>query len=91
MIRYVIPIRWRLKLSIDVINNANALRSLVNEYALSTVGSELFLLNKFVRMSGGYFVTVISLDDNELFMTKCPPDTDIILFNIDMKLTSKVA
>ena len=42
-------------------------------------------------MSGGYFVTVISLDDNELFMTKCPPDTDIILFNIDMKLTSKVA
>ena len=27
-------------------------------------------------MIGGYFVTVISLDDNELIMTKCPSVTD---------------
>ena len=79
------------KLSIDVINNINALRALVNEYLLSTVGSEMFLLNKFVRMTGGHFVTVIFLDDNDLFMIKYPPVIDTILLNIDMKLTTAAA
>ena len=59
------------KLSIDVINyEANTLWALVKEYLSSTTGSELLLLNKFVRMTGGHFVTVISLDDDELIMTK---------------------
>ena len=39
------------------------------------VGSEIFLLNKCVRMIGGHFIKIISLDDNELFMIKCPPVT----------------
>ena len=76
------------KLSIDVINKANVLRALVNEYLSSTVGSEMFLLNKFVRMTGGHFVTVISLDDNELFMTQYPPVTNTIISNVDMKVNN---
>ena len=43
------------KVSIDVINETNALRALENEYSLYTVGSEMFILNKFVRMTGGKF------------------------------------
>ena len=76
------------KISIDVINEANTLRDLVNEYLSFTVGSEIFLLNKFVRMTGGCFVTVISLVDNELFMTKYPPVSNTIIFNIDMKVNN---
>ena len=79
------------KLSVNVVNKTNVLRALVNEYLLSTVGSDMFLLNKFVRMTGGHFVTVISLDGNELFMKKCPLVTDIIIFNIDMRLTTTTA
>ena len=78
------------KISIDVINKANILRALVKEYLSSTIGNEMFLLNKFVRKTGGYFVIVISLDDNELFMTKCPPVTHTIIFNIDMKLITTI-
>ena len=74
-----------LKRSIDVINEANVLRALVNEYLSSTIGCELFLLNKFVRMAGGHVVTVISLDDNELIITKYPPVTNTIIFKVDMK------
>ena len=76
------------KLSIDVINDTNALRALVNEYLSSTVGSEMFLWNKFVRVNGGHFVTVTSLDNNKLFITKYPPVTDRIIFNVDMKVNN---
>ena len=69
-----------------MINKDNALQAFVNEYLSSAVGSEMFLLNKFVRMTGGHFVTVISLDDNELFIIKCPSVTNKIMFNVDMKL-----
>ena len=72
------------KLSIDVINDTNVLRTLVKEHLSSTVGSEIFLWNKFVRVNGGHFVTVTSLDNDELFMTKCPPVTGRIIFNVDM-------
>ena len=74
-----------------MINEANALRALVSEYLSPTVDSELFLLNKFARMPVGLFVTVISTDDNELLMTKSPAITDIILFKVDMKLTTTIA
>ena len=75
------------KLWIDVINEANALRDLINEYLSPTVDTELFLLNKFVRMFVGLFVTVISLDDNDLLITTSPAITDTIIFKVDMKLT----
>ena len=74
-----------------MINEANALRTLVYEYLSPTVDSELFLLNKVVRIPVGLFVTVISSDDNELLMTKSPAITDIIIFKVDMKLTSTTA
>ena len=76
------------KFCIDVINEANALWALVNEYISPTVDSELFLLNKCVRLSIGSFITVISLDDSELLMTKSPAITDTIIFKEDMKLTT---
>ena len=76
------------KLSIDVINDTNVLRALANEYLSSTVGSEMFLWNKFVRVNGGHFVTVTSLDNNELFVTKFPLVTDRIIFNVDMKVNN---
>ena len=71
-----------------MINEANVLRTLVNEYVSSTVGSEILLLNKSVRMTAGHFVTVISLDDKELIMTKCPPVIYTIIFNLDMKVNN---
>ena len=74
-----------------MINDTNASQALVNEYLSSTVGSEMFLWNKFVRVNGGHFVTVTSLDNNELFITKCPPVTDRIIFNVVMKLTITTA
>ena len=52
------------KRSIHMINEAKALRALVNEYLSSTAGSKLLLSNKLAWMTGGHFVTVISLDDN---------------------------
>ena len=76
------------KISIDVINDTNALRALANEYLSSTVGSEMFLWKKIVRVNGGHLVTVTSLDNNELFMTKFPPVTDKIIFNVDMKVNN---
>ena len=76
------------KLSINMINDTKALQALVNEYLSSKVGSEMFLWNKFVRMNGGYFVTVTSLDNNELFMTKCPPVTNTIIFKVHMKVNN---
>ena len=39
-------------------------------------------------MNGGHFVTVTSLDNNELFMTKCLPVTDTIIFKVDMKVNN---
>ena len=71
-----------------MINEGKVLRTLVNEYISSTTGSELLLLNKFVRMIGGHFFTVICLDDNELIMTKCLPVTDKFRFNSDMKVNN---
>ena len=62
-----------------MINESNALRALVNEYLSPTVDSELFLLNKFVRMPVRLFVTEISSDDNELLMTKSPAIADTII------------
>ena len=59
---------------------------LINEYLSPTVDSELFLLNKFVRMSVGPFVRAMFLDDNELLMTKSSAVTDTIIFEVDMKL-----
>jgi len=69
-----------------VINEAKTLRALVNEFVSSTGGSELSFLNKFVRMTGGHFVTVISLDNNELVMIKYAPVTNTILLKVDMKV-----
>ena len=74
-----------------MINEANASRALVNEYVSPTVDSELFLLNKFVRMSIVPFITVIYLDDNELLMTKSPAVTGTIIFKVDMKVTTTTA
>ena len=74
-----------------VINEANASGSLVNEYLSPTVDSELFLLNKFVRMPVRLFVTEISSDDNELLMTKSPTVADTIIFKVDMKVTTTTA
>ena len=62
-----------------MISEAKTLRFLVKMYLLSTTGSNLFLLNKFVRMIGVYFVIVVSFDDNELIIAKCPPVTDNFL------------
>ena len=71
-----------------MINDTKALRALVNEYLSSTVDSEMFLVNKFVRVNGEYFVTVTSLDSNEQFMKKCPLVTDGIIFKVDMKMNN---
>ena len=76
------------KLSIDAINDTKALRVLVNEYLSTTVGTEIFLLNKFVRVNGEHFVIVTYLDNDELFMTKCPPVTDRIIFEVDIKVNN---
>ena len=77
-----------LNFILTVINNTKALWALVTEYLSSTVDSEMFLLNKFVRVTGGHFVTLTSLDNNELFIAKCPPVTDRIIFNVDMKVNN---
>ena len=74
-----------------MINEANALRTLVYEYLSPTVDSEIFLLNKFERMPVGLFVTVISLYDNELLMTKIPAVAGTIILKVDMKLTTTTA
>ena len=74
-----------------MINEANVSRSLANEYLSPTVVSELFLLKTIVRMTVELFVIVISLDDNELLMTKSSTVTDKIIFIVDMKLTPTMA
>ena len=76
------------KLSIDVINDTNALRALVNEYLPSTVGSEMFLRNKFVLMNRKHFVAATSLNNNKLFMMKYPLVTDTIIFKVDIKVNN---
>ena len=58
------------KFSIDVIAVIKVLRFLVNECLLYTIGSGLLLLNNIIRTIGGHFVTVVSLDDNQLLITK---------------------
>ena len=77
---------WGSKLWIDVINEVSALQALVNEYLSPMVDSELFLLKKFVLIPVSPFVIVISLDENELLMTKSLAVTDTIVFKVDMKL-----
>ena len=72
------------KISIDMINDTNALRVLVNEYLSLTVGSEIFLWNKCVRVNRGHFVTVTSLD-NKTIHDKI---TDRIILNVDMKVNN---
>ena len=79
------------KLSIYAISEAKALQALVNEYLSSTKGSELLLLNKFVWRIGRHLVTFISLDNNELLMTKCRHLQGRILLNVVMKLTTTTA
>ena len=76
------------KLYIDVTDDTNALRALVNEYLSSTIGSEILLWNKFVSTKWELFVTVTSLDNNELFMTKGPHFVDTIMFKIYMKVNN---
>ena len=76
------------KLSIDVISDTNALRALVKEYLSSTIGSGMLLCLNFVRTNRWHFVTVSSLDDNELFMTKCRYFNGIIVLNVDMKVNN---
>ena len=71
-----------------MINESNVLRALLNEQLSPTVDSEIFLLNKFVRMTVELFATVIYLDDNELLMPKSPIVTDTIILKVDMKLTT---
>ena len=79
------------KLSIDIINDTNAFRALVNEYLSSTGGSGLFLWNKLVQTKRRHFITVSSLNDSELLMTKCRHFKGRIIFNIVMKLTTTTA
>ena len=74
--------------SIDVISEDKVLLTLVNEYASSTIDSEMLYLNKFVQTIGRYLVTLISLGNSELLRIKCRPITLMILFNIDMKRTT---
>ena len=81
------------KLSIDVISYTNALQALVKEYLSSTIGNGMLLCLNCVRTKRGHFVTVSSLDDNalddnELFMTKCPYFNVIIIFKVDMKVNN---
>ena len=76
------------KLSIDVIRSTNALQALVKEYLSSTIDSGILLCLNFVRTKWGYFVTVSTFDDNELYMTKCPYFNGIHIFEVDMKVNS---
>ena len=50
--------------------------------------SELLPLNKFVRITGAPFVTVISLDDNELIMKTYPLVTNTIILKVDTKVNN---
>ena len=74
------------KLSIDVISDTNALLTLAKEYLLSTIGSGMLLYLNFVRTNWRYFVTVLSLDDNELFREKGRYFNGRIIFKVDMKV-----
>ena len=74
------------KLSIDMISGTNAFRALVKEYLLSTIGSGMLFCLNLVRTKRRLSVTVSSLDDNELFMTKCRYFNDRIIFKADMKV-----
>jgi len=76
------------KLSIDVISDTNALRALVKEYLSSMIGSGMLLCLNFVRTKRRHFVTVSSLDDNKLFMTKCRYFNGRIIFKVDMKVNN---
>ena len=50
--------------------------------------SELLPLNKFVRITGAPFVTVISSDDNELIMKTYPLVTNTIILKVDRKVNN---
>ena len=76
------------KLLIDVISDTNALRTLVKEYLSSTIGSGMLLCLNFVRTKRGHFAIVSSLDDNELYMTKCPYLSGSIIFKVDTKVNN---
>ena len=76
------------KLSIDEISDTNALQALVKEYLSPTIGCGMLLCHNFVRTKRGHFVTVSSLDDNELFMTKCPYFSERIIFKVEMKVNN---
>ena len=76
------------KLSIGAISDTNAFRALVKDNLPSTGGSGLFLWNKFVRTKRRHFITVLSLDDNELFMTKFRYFNYRIIFKVEMKVNN---
>ena len=76
------------KFSIDVISDTNASRALVKEYLSSTIGSEILLCLNFVRTKRRHFVTVSSLDDNELLMIKHRYFNGRIIFKVDMKVNN---
>ena len=46
------------------------------------MSGENFFLNGILSVIDGHFATVTSPDDIEFVVTKCPPITDAILFNI---------
>ena len=76
------------KLSIHAISDTNAFRALIKENLSSTGGSGLFLWNKLVQTKRRHFITVSSLDDNELSMTKCRYFNDRIVFKVDVKVNN---
>ena len=76
------------KLSIDVISAIDAFRALVKEYLSSTIGIGMLLCLNLVRTKWRLFVTVSSLDDNELFMTNFRYFNDRIIFKVDMKVNN---
>ena len=52
-----------------MINDAKAFRVLVVDYLSPTIGSELLLSYKLVRVIGQYFVTRASLEYNDCMIT----------------------
>ena len=47
------------------------------------VGKEILLLNGNLSVINGHFATVVSSDNIELIITKCPPIIETIPFYID--------
>ena len=61
-----------------MISDTNAFRVLAVEYLLPTIGSELMLSCKLVRLIGRHFVTRASLDFNNCMIAECRPITETI-------------